>query len=175
MSTEKYKILKKYFKQIYLQIHPDFFSNSPTIKQENERSITLLNGLLTCLCEKTLEHKPFTIKYTTKTGRNINFLMNPLADSTPLAQRKYSQNVQLKILEGGWIKSILQLLEHTDIKASKEDLNILQPKIKMEKREDFGQFFKQNIKRFDKYAANNHLPDDARSSIKSRVSRTYRW
>jgi hypothetical protein len=139
---EKGKILKKYMKQIYLQIHPDFFINSPNTKQQNEKTLTLLNELLQNYTKKQFSSSKHKLTYTLRTGRTFEHILDP-------TNFKFIKEK----LGSVWTELFVDLIKKNEIEIEKEDLKLLGIKKKSfnlaPKKESFGKLLKSNLKTVD--------------------------
>jgi BarA-like signal transduction histidine kinase len=137
MTTKVISTVKKYYNQLLIQIHPDFFHSEPIKKEWNQRTTSVLNSLL-----EQLPNDPQTdaihLKFYTKQGDKIEHVLDPFQGKTQLQLRNVDKT-------SPWCISLLQLFKTCGIEVDLQDLEYSRPlKQKSQDKVRFGTLFKES-------------------------------
>jgi hypothetical protein len=115
------EVLKTYWKQLLLRVHPDFFASYPEIRIHNEKAIKQFSSLLFS-SQRTIQPDkvPSLVSFYAKQSRNHQSSQGPF--SLFNAELKSPLGVSSKT--GNIDRALLQLCQQVGIHVSPEDLKL---------------------------------------------------
>ncbi|KAJ3319735.1 hypothetical protein HDV06_005935 [Boothiomyces sp. JEL0866] len=115
-------VTKKYYNQLLLKVHPDYFTSKPIIKRMNEKSIKELNLIMSNLSSLNMDKmSPTDIRLATSSVQK-DVKLDPYRKFTPLSLCNNSRKNE--ILLKSWTGEIINLCRELGIEVAENDLEL---------------------------------------------------
>ncbi|KAJ3268715.1 hypothetical protein HDV01_002346 [Terramyces sp. JEL0728] len=149
-------VTRKYYNQLLLKVHPDYFANNPLVRRMNEKSVQELNLILSNIASSNLDKlSPTEIHLATKSTQK-SLKLDPYRHFTPLSLRNHKK--RNKVLMKSWTGEIIKLCQEFGIKIAENDLDMWSddPKPESKEKERFEDELKSII--MDRQCQSYRLP-----------------
>ncbi|KAJ3311911.1 hypothetical protein HDV04_003519 [Boothiomyces sp. JEL0838] len=111
-------VTRKYYNQLLLKVHPDYFANKPLIKRMNEKSIQELNLIMSNISSSDIEKlSPTDIQLATHSIQKT-VKLDPFKTFTPLSIRNSLKKKE--ILMKSWTGEIINLCEEFGVEIGQD-------------------------------------------------------
>jgi hypothetical protein len=138
-SKKSISILKQYYNQLLIQIHPDYFHSDPGKKEWNQRTTSALNSLLEQLTDNP-QTEAIHLKFYTKEGKLIEQVLDPFHGKSLLQLRKVDK-------VGLWSRTLLQLFKNCGVQVdSKHLVDFEASSHEPSKKERFAALFRESTR-----------------------------